>query len=59
MRRLTALLAAMALAAALTGCVIIDHGGDLPPDRAYADERFYDPWDGIDHPLLPYNMRHP
>jgi hypothetical protein len=57
MRRLTVLFAAMALVIALTSCVIIDHGADMPPDSAYADARFYDPWNGINHPLLGDNMR--
>ena len=55
MRRIACLLALGLLA--LTGCVLIDHGGDLPPDYINADARFYDPFDGINHPLLSDNMR--
>jgi hypothetical protein len=57
MLRRVALLAATALLIAPSGCEIIDHGGDLPPDRAAADQRFHDPWHGIDHPLLDQEMQ--
>ena len=56
MRRITTLM--LAALAALAGGVIIDHGGDLPPDSYAADARFHDPWHGISSPLAAENMRH-
>ena len=55
MRRLTYLLAAGALVTVLAGCALIDQSGHLPPDRAAADARYYDPW-GRDQPLMTDNV---
>lgn len=57
MRRCVLLLTLAALVTALTGCEIVNHGGDLPPDRGLADSRYYDPWHGISSPLLRDDLR--
>jgi hypothetical protein len=57
MKRRTTLLAATVTLIALAGCEIIDHGGDLPPDRAAADARYHDPFDGISSPTLDQEIR--
>ena len=57
MPRRTLPLVSTALVISLTSCEIVDHGGDLPPDRAAADARYHDPFDGISSPTLDQEIR--